>query len=124
MTNRTFEFRSPRPRLLVEFLFGVSLGNCYSARRYRVTSTQRMARKEIEALREAGVLGHGQEFYIRSRCDGQEEPAGKDVVPCVTVVDGAVVDEPAVNPHTGDPYAPIQCGYFVYEVESRVDSSD
>lgn len=122
--SKTFEYRNPRPLLIVESTGGASLGNCYNASYQRVTSTQRLGRKEIEALREAGVLGYGQEFYIRSRCDGQEAAAGHDAVSCVTVVNGVVTDEPAVNDYTGEPYAPVQRPYFVYETESRVDSGD
>lgn len=122
--TRTFEFRNPRPRLLVENLGGSSLGRCYSASFQRVTSTLRMTREQLEALRMAGVIHSGQELYIRSQCDGKEAAAGEDTVPCVAVVDGAVVDEPAINPYSGKLYAPIQCSYFVYDIETRCDSGD
>ncbi len=124
MSNRTFEFRNPRPRLVVENVGGSSLGNCYSASLQRITSTLRMSRAQLEALRTAGVIHGGQEFYIRSTCDGKESAAGEDTVPCVTVVDGKVTGEPAINPYSGEPYGPIQCGYFVYEIETRCDSGD
>ncbi len=113
-----------RPRLVVENRGGKALGNCYIASFQRITSTLRMSRKEIEALRDAGVLHGGQEFYIRSQCDGNEPAAGQDMLPCVVELNGEILDEPAINPYSGLPYAPIQQSYFVYETESRVDSGD
>lgn len=121
----SFEHRNPRPRLVVESRGGSALRNCYSASYQRITSTQRMSKAQIEALRTAGVLSCGQEFYIRSQCDGAEAPAGMDEVPCSVVVDGVVdVNKIAINEYSGKPYAPIKQPYFVYDTESRVDSGD
>jgi hypothetical protein len=66
-----------------------------------------------------GILGYGQEFIVKSQCDGKEDPAGFDEVQSL--------DEkglPEVNPYSGKVYEPIKYEFYVYIVESRVDSSD
>lgn len=123
MTKR-FIYRSGRPRLAIEHTGNKTLGNCYEASYYRVTSLWRLKLEQLQALRAAGFIGSGQYFTIVSKCDGSEEPAGHDEAPCVVEVDGKVTDEPAINELSGVPYKPIQQPYFVYEIDSRCDSSD
>lgn len=116
MTYRVY--KNPRPKLTIESTGGANLGRCYNSMSYTVTSTDKLKRDTLNALRDAGFLGYGQEFYIHSKCDGTEEPAGKDTVTCKLVHErtGEVVGEEPEN--TSDFF------YYVYHCESRVDSSD
>lgn len=123
MTTRHI-YLSHRPRLTIEYTGGKTLGNFYEASYYRVTSFCRLNLDQLQALRAAGLLGSGQYFTVTSKCDGSEEPAGYDDVPCVVEIDGQVVDQPAINPYSGAPYGPVKQPYFVYEIDSRCDSSD
>lgn len=125
-SERVFVFRNPRPSLVIEHVGGGALGRCYSSSLWRVTSTVRLSTDTLKALNGAGVLGIGQEFYVRSPADGKEPAAGEDEVPCVTVDrrTGQPTGEPANNPYSGEPYGSTRCPYYVYECESRCDSGD
>jgi hypothetical protein len=46
---------------------GGQLGNCYYGHGWRVTSKTKLSDQDLRALNEMGVLGHGQEFYVRRR---------------------------------------------------------
>lgn len=125
MRNKTFVYRNNRPTLTVEHTGNSSLGRCYSESRYKVTSRRRLSRASLNALFSAGFLGVGQEFGVRSPCDGSEVAAGHDFVPCVIVdSDGIPTDESPINPYSGEPYAPVSDPYYVYECYSRCDSGD
>lgn len=114
-----------RPDLVIEVTGGASLGNCYSSTTRRVTSASRLTREQLTALYRLGLLGMGQEFYIRSTCDGTEEPAVFDDVPCVMVDDNdQPTGEPAINQYTGEPRPPTRYDYFVYDLDTRCDSGD
>lgn len=128
MSDKTFSYPHIRPFLAIERNGGGSLGNCYSSSSWRVTSVVRLKAETLKALNACGVLGFGQEFYIRSKADGTEEPAGHDTLPCV-VTDrrtGKRLDERPVNPYARDgaEYQPIQSPFYVYDCESRCDSGD
>jgi hypothetical protein len=125
-SDRDFAYLNPRPHLVIDSTGGGSLGNCYSASLWRVTSTKRLSTDALKALNKAGVLGFGQEFYVRSQADGKETAAGEDEVPCVTVDrrTGKPTGEPAINPYNGKPYGSTKCPFYVYECESRCDSGD
>lgn len=133
---------NPRAELTVESGGGRELGNCYSASTYVVTALHPLDAEQINALRNAGFLGYGQEFHIRGQqVDGQMapvpakldwqtrpkiKPSGMDKV-AARVRDRATgnwLDEPPVNQYTGQPTPDQDMPYFVYVVESRVDSSD
>ncbi len=126
MSDRSFVYLNPRPALTIENAGGGSLGNCYSSAIYKVTSTVRLSAATLKALNATGVLGFGQEFYIRSQADGKEAAAGEDEVPCVTVDrrTGQPTGEPAINPYSGEPYGSHKYPWFVYMCESRCDSGD
>ena len=119
---KQYLYRRRRPSLVIEIAGGRQLGNCYAATYFRVTSCTQLRPDQLTALNKAGLLGLGQEFHIT----GKEEPAGEDVDACVVIDDvtGRVLDEPAVNPHTGQLYAPVVSHFFAYEIESRCDSGD
>lgn len=123
---KTFVHRNPRPLLTIEHVRTISLGRCYSESLYTVTSRNRLDRETLVALREANLLGYGQEFGVKSKCDGTEEPAGYDEVPCTVVDDvtGEVVCGDAINPYTGQPYPPSKSYYYKYDCVSRCDSGD
>lgn len=109
-----------RPNLVIEDVGGGKLGNCYYGTTYRITSRHQMGDDQIHALAKAGVLGYGQEFYIRKRV----EPAGEDELKCVVYVDGKRTDEVPVN-YAGTPITnTVKQPFYVYECERRVDSSD
>jgi hypothetical protein len=123
--KKSFVYRNPRPALVVESTGGRQLGRCYHESTYRVTSRDKLSKKRLQALFEAGFLGVGQEFFVVSPCDGTEAPAGEDLVPCVVIADsGETLDEPAINPYSGKPYPPAPHHYFVYECRTRCDSGD
>lgn len=71
---------------------------------YRVTSGQRMTKDDLMVLRNLGCLGYGQEFHVRSVCDGTEKPAFSEPSPL------------------GKDY--ISNPYFVYDCYNVCDSSD
>lgn len=126
MSDVHFSYPNPRPRLVIECVGGGSLGNCYSSATWRVTATERLSAHKLAALNAAGVLGMGQEFYVRSQADGKEEPAGEDDVPCVVTdrFTGKPTGDAPINPYSGKLYEPIKCPFFVYLCESRCDSGD
>ena len=113
-------YRNTRPSLVVELVGSKKLGNCFYATYYRVTSTDRLSGEKLNALRKAGFLGGGQGFYVKSPCNGTEEPAGHDTLECVDDETG----KPAVNEYSGKPYAPSKSPYFYYNVEDQCDSGD
>lgn len=136
-------WRNPRPELVVECGGGGRLGNCYSNAIYRVTVLRPLDVTELTALRNAGFLGHGQEFFIHGQqVDGRLVPVApeltwetrRDVKPSgidqlsPVVVDratGKVLDETPIHEYTGQVITEtIDAPFYVYVVESRVDSSD
>lgn len=108
-----------RPSLVIESTGGASLGRCYAAMYYKITSTRKLNSEMIKHLWDAGFLGYGQEFMIKSKCDGTEQPEGVDVVESLNE-DGS----PQINPYSHKPYPPSKNPYYCYNTEARVDSSD
>jgi len=123
---RQYVHKSMRPNLAIENNGGSRLGNCYEQCKYKVISRERLSKDTLHKLRDLGFLGFGQEFYINSKCDGSEEPEIIEESPCVVVDahNGKELDEPPINPYSGKLYESMKQYYFVYHVESRVDSSD
>jgi hypothetical protein len=109
-----FVYRNSRPSLVITSEGGASLGNCYSASYFEVTSTRPLDMEDLHRLRDCGFLGYGQEFsayqvigeervrvpgrfnpgrYVVGYKEGDDKnpeakdvkPSGKDVVPCVMV---------------------------------------
>ena len=123
--SKNFVHHNSRPRIVIRCTGGANLGRYYNASYYEITSSgQRLSQKQINALFDAGFIGYGQEFNITNRCDGAEEPAGVDIVPCTVEVDGKPTGEAPINPYSGEPYEDWNDPYFVYTTEARVDSSD
>lgn len=131
-------FINPRPYLLVESLRSAGLGNCYSSSTRRVTSTMPLDLASLQAIRGAGALVMGQEFYCHQIVDGKRvgvpakitwqdkvEPSGLDEVPCsvLDIYGRPIPGEVAVN-YRSEPIPPTKLPYYTYECESRVDSSD
>lgn len=123
---KQFVYRNPRPQLVIESKGGRSLGRCYTASSYRIISLSKMTAEKLQGLFRLGFIGYGQEFEIISKCDGTEEPAGIESIPCIVIDErtGAVLDEPPTNPYSGKLYEPSQSPYYVYDTESRCDSGD
>ena len=116
MREEHHAYRSTAPVLMIEELGGRKLGNCYYATRYRITSRGvKLTREQLHKLADAGVLGVGQEFYVRSTCDGMEEPCRRESAPCTVDEEGGHCDQPQ---HQGYVHT-----YYSYECERRVDSS-
>jgi hypothetical protein len=131
---------NPRALLTVENAGGKQLGNCYYASYYKVISLKPMSKELLRRLQETGAIGNGQEFscwYVDHT--GQKvsvpdtidwtfkpEPTGKDLVPCVEMDPETkkILRSPSINPYSGLPDQPHEEGYYVYECEVRVDSSD
>ena len=76
-------YKDVRPLLAIDFLGEKSLGNCYTGYYYTITSRRKLSAQKIEQLRKLHIISDGQEFAIRSECDGTEEPAGYDTLSCV-----------------------------------------
>ncbi len=140
-----------KPILLVERAGGGKLGNCYYGSTFRITSDTALDTEEINALRQNGFLGGGQEFYISGQLmeDGRlapvpkrwphkddwhqwevrqkHPPSGIDKVG-PTVRDrrtGERLDEVAMNEYSKQPITNTHdFPYFVYIVSARTDSSD
>lgn len=141
-TNLENVYRCDRPDLTIECTGGKNLGRCYNAVYYKVTSARRLLMKDLLLMREAGVLGYGQTFNVKfvdasgvrhsmNRPLGvaDEEflpPTFNEEVPCrvFNKLTGKLVDDVAMNPYTGQPYKPMQHGFYVYECENLIDSSD
>lgn len=125
MSEINYVYPKPRPDLTVEHMGGRKLGNCYSATNYRVTSQFKLTRDKLLALRDLGFLGMGQDFQIHSKCDGTETTCLTVPAACVAMDStGKPIPGPAINPYSGKPYEPTSYTYYVYEVETRCDSSD
>lgn len=134
---------NPRPTLTIENGGGRQLGNCYSASTYLITALRPLDSEQIMALRKAGVLGYGQEFYVRGqevdgrlvpvaatldwKTRGDVKPSGIDkITPRVRDrITGKWLEEQPVNAYTGEPITNERdAPFYVYVVEDRVDSSD
>jgi hypothetical protein len=115
-----------RPDLVIDGTGGASLGNCYGASYFRITSRRRLSQEQIKALFALGLLGSGQEFYVRSQCDGKEEAGAVDEVGCTKLDEtGKPTGEPPINPYNGQPRTgTVRYEYFVYDTETRCDSGD
>jgi len=122
--SKDFVHRNPRPSIAIVCTGGRSLGNCYSESTFEITARRRLERKQIHALWDAGFIGYGQEFGVTSQCDGNEEPAGVDIVPCTVEIDGKPTGDAPINPYTGNMYEPYNEPYYVYRTYARVDSGD
>ena len=112
-------YKRDRPSIEIRFMGERNLGRCYNGYYYQITSTRRLSSEQIAGLRKLHLLGSGQMFSVNSQCDGKEEPAGHDTVQCVDE-EGKV----AMNRYSGKLYKPREEPYFVYNTETRVDSSD
>lgn len=122
--SKSFCYLPLRPDLAIECEGGRNLGNCYNESTWLVTSRRKLKREDIDALKDAGFLGCGQEYVVQSQCDGKESPAGIDKVQCVVMVNGKRTDEPPINSYSNQPYPPHDEPYYAYRVIRRVDSSD
>lgn len=123
--KKNFYFISPKPKISIEFVRKSVRNNTYERGGYKITSLYRLSKEQIGKLWEAGLLGSGQGWSIASRCDGHEEPAGEDIVPC-TVIDedtGNVLDEVALD-YRGIPYKNQGVPYYVYQTYYVCDSGD
>ena len=132
--NTNFVWRNPRPVLVVEPAGGRQLGRCYYETTYRVTSTSPLTGKALLGLRDAGVVGYGQEFATyQVLASGQrgpvletQTPSGADEVECTEVYEdtGKPTGRPAINPYSGKPYGTQKFSYYTYECVTRCDSGD
>jgi hypothetical protein len=122
MTN--IVYRNQRPLLTIEDAGGASLGRCYVAHYYKITSRKKLSREKIYALRAAGLLGFGQEFRINNQCDGSEPPSGHDLVTPVSIDSQGIIVNESPCDYNGNRYEPIKESYYTYHVEDRIDSSD
>lgn len=115
---------SNRPAITISALSSRQISRCYSEGTYKIVSSSRLSSEKISALWNGGFLGAGQEWGIKSQCDGKESPAGFDTLDAFMVDDnGKVLDEPAVN-FFGDPVKPVERPYYEYVTYYRVDSGD
>lgn len=123
--SKSCYFFNKRPLLSIEGAGGKSLGRCFYEGNYKITSLTKLTRDSIKKLWEAGLLGSGQTWGIKSKCDGSEEPAGFDLVEG-TMVDsytGEKLNIPPVN-YFGEPVPPSKAHYYEYLTYYQCDSSD
>lgn len=111
-------FKIPRPDLTIEHLCSCNIGRCLTSSKYRITSRTKLTPERIYKLQEAGFLGIGQEFYIRSQNDGKELPSGYDEAPCHFT--NEFYEDLGPNPSI----PPMKSAYFTYDCESIIDSGD
>lgn len=139
MGNTSRRYVSPKPSLTIEFVGEKYISRCYSSRTWRVTSLSPLSSKEIDALRNAGFLGVGQEFTYHQltptggratppteiRWPLKVDPTGHDRVECAEIDDesGKVIRCPSYNEYAGKLDEAINMPYYVYLCEDRVDSS-
>ena len=118
-------FFNPKPILSINHMGSKQLGRCFYEGSYKITSLRKLNSNTIKKLWEAGLIGAGQTFGIRSKCDGTEEPAGFDLVEGTMVDDqtGEKLNIPAVN-YFGEPVAPHKAYYYEYVTYYQCDSSD
>jgi hypothetical protein len=116
-------YPTKRPNLVIEFVATKSLGRCYSASTFKVTSRRPLKADDLNGLFQLGFLGVGQEFKFEGPTVAanykNSTPTGYDDLQAVNE-DGSM----AINKYTNQPYAPIKDPYYVYTCETRVDSSD
>ena len=123
MSNRCL-FISKRPLLTIEDLGEKVLRPCYYEFRYKITSQRKLSQSQIQKLWEANLLGYGQTWGINSPCDGNEEPAGFDLVAGTMVNElDEVLDLPPTS-YFGKPVSPEKMFYYEYLTYARADSSD
>lgn len=122
--KKTVVWKPTRPHLTIEVTGGAQLGRCYHETRYRVTSRNKLSQEVLVGLSDLGLMPRGQEFGVRSPCDGKEEPAFYDLVEAVVVdAQGNKLDKPALD-YSGKPVPPRKIGYYVYDCYERTDSGD
>lgn len=126
---------SPKPKLQIENRGGKNLGRCYNASYFRVTALHPLSMEDFNRLRECGFLGYGQEFMCRYRTNDGKLVAVPEKLDYMSVKDVVPTgyDKVGLTPMNEETWE--KCGevimtrtsdiaYYVYEVESRVDSSD
>ena len=96
-----------RPVLVIEALGSKELGRCYYAYQYKVTSLFKMTSDTWQALLKSGLLANGQEFNILKAEECADYWAFEGINQC-----------------TRQPYPVNAHPYYIYHVETRVDSSD
>ena len=82
MSQIEYVWRNDKPSLAIKFLTSKNLGRCYNSYTYKITSFSKLDGKKIGDLWRAGFLGSGQSYNVKSKCDGNEEPVGFEIVPC------------------------------------------
>ena len=122
--KKTVVWKPIRPHLTIEVTGGTQLGRCYHETRYRVISRNKLSQEVLVGLSDLGLMPRGQEFGIRSQCDGKEEPGLFEEVPASVVNDkGERLNEPAMG-YFGKPMLPVTVGYYIYDCYERTDSGD
>ena len=111
-------FKITRPDLSIKHLYSRSIGRRLTSENFRITSRSKLTLERIYKLQEAGFLGVGQEFHIHSQHDGQEAPAFHEEAPCHFTNDK--YEDLGPNPSI----PAMKIGFFVYDCESIIDSSD
>ncbi len=125
MPATSITWNSPKPQFAVHFLYSKSDGRCLATTFYKIVSLHRLSRKFIDGVRAANLIGGGQEWCVRSKCDGTEEPAGKDLVSAIEInnMTGEIVNLKPVH-SSGVYFQPIEVFYYEYLIEDTCDSSD
>lgn len=118
MSEKEFRYVDSNPTLQITFEGSSKLGYRYNIYKYKISSKIELTDNQIRVLRSIGLLGYGQEFYLREKTVKEYD------VPCVVVLDG--INHPdieATNPWTGKPYPSQKHKLYEYIVEDRVDST-
>jgi hypothetical protein len=137
-----FVYDDGRPRLTITFKGTAQLGSCYEAAYYEVESWKALSMEDLTQLRKLGFISDGQEFRA-TQVIGSEHLAvpqsfknydesskvpfsATRKVPCIlrNRRTGETIHGVPVHELTRKPVEPVDMGYYVYRVESRVDSGD
>lgn len=112
-------FKRSFPTLSVDRVSGSNLGRCYNEHIYEVKSYIPITDERMTKLREAGFLGYGQEYGIRSR--RVEVDMSQPVE--VNEATGEPTGAPAYD-YRGELVAPHPQNVYVVVFYDRIDSSD
>ncbi len=118
-------YKSPIPELAVYFVSSHNIGRCFNLTVYKVVSKFKLNNDRINSLRDVNIIGYGQTWCVKSKCDGTEFPAGSVFCPAVEVdQQGNIINENPINVYSGKPYKPFEQNYYEYIIHDECDSGD
>lgn len=122
----TYSYLPTRPNLTIDSTVPKSIGRCRSETRHTITCNRKLTSEQLYSLFTSRIISEvDQEFSVKSKCDGSEEPSRYEYYDCAALNEsGDVVEKPAINPYSGKIYEPRKVAYYSYTVVTTCDSSD